>query len=406
MYAQHDPSHSSTPSPLPSVAVPVMVVGVVSAACVYLQQSFALHWGVSVAVALLAALACAVWLSMRQHAWLARQAESQAVASELSQREATNAIDGGLHDLCLQATPIWSRQVESSRQQTESAVIELTDRFVGISTRLEQTVQASQQAAGDISGHGQGSARDTLAFGESDLRAVVEALKATQRSRDEMLEEVRQLNEYTGELRTMATDVGAIAAQTNLLALNAAIEAARAGEAGRGFAVVADAVRTLSKQSSETGKQMSTKVDVINSAISRVVAVAGDSSEHSSDLIGQSEARIQGVLDRFGEVTERLSHSAELLQREGSGIREEVNEVLVSLQFQDRTSQILAHVRNNLDRLQAHLQQREATPGQPDDLDVRGWLQDMERTYATDEQRQIHSGGARNANTEHEITFF
>ncbi|WP_407316832.1 methyl-accepting chemotaxis protein [Pseudomonas sp. nanlin1] len=221
-----------------------------------------------------------------------------------------------------------------------------------------------------------------------------------------MLEEVRQLNEYTGELRTMATDVGAIAAQTNLLALNAAIEAARAGEAGRGFAVVADAVRTLSKQSSETGKQMSTKVDVINSAISRVVAVAGDSSEHSSDLISQSEARIQGVLDRFGEVTERLSHSAELLQREGSGIREEVNDVLVSLQFQDRTSQILAHVRNNLDRLQAHLQQREATPGQPDDLDVRAWLQDMERTYATDEQRQIHSGGARHANTEHEITFF
>ncbi|XKV46547.1 methyl-accepting chemotaxis protein [Pseudomonas sp. nanlin1] len=406
MYAQHNPAYSSTPAPMPSVAVPVMLVGVVSAACVYLQHSFALHWAVSVAVALLVALACAVWLSMRQHAWLARQAESQALASERSQLEAADAIDGGLHDLCLQATPIWSRQVESSRQQTENAVIELTDRFVGISTRLEQTVQASQQAAGDLSGQGQGSARDTLAFGESDLRAVVEALKATQRSRDEMLEEVRQLNEYTGELRTMATDVGAIAAQTNLLALNAAIEAARAGEAGRGFAVVADAVRTLSKQSSETGKQMSTKVDVINSAISRVVAVAGDSSEHSSDLISQSEARIQGVLDRFGEVTERLSHSAELLQREGSGIREEVNDVLVSLQFQDRTSQILAHVRNNLDRLQAHLQQREATPGQPDDLDVRAWLQDMERTYATDEQRQIHSGGARHANTEHEITFF
>jgi len=68
----------------------------------------------------------------------------------------------------------------------------------------------------------------------------------------------------------MAAEVANIAGQTNLLALNAAIEAARAGESGRGFAVVAGEVRNLSSLSSNTGKKMSDKVQVISSQPGRI----------------------------------------------------------------------------------------------------------------------------------------
>ncbi|WP_404822656.1 methyl-accepting chemotaxis protein [Pseudomonas botevensis] len=221
-----------------------------------------------------------------------------------------------------------------------------------------------------------------------------------------MLAQVQKLNDYTGELSNMTKEVKAIASQTNLLALNAAIEAARAGEAGRGFAVVADAVRKLSQESSATGELMSSKVDIINAAIAQAVGVADSNSERSADMIAQSEETIRNVLARFGDVTARLSHSAELLQREGSGIREELDDVLVALQFQDRTSQILCHVRNNLDQLLEHLHTRANAPSQAGTLDTLSWLAEMERTYATDEQRQSHKGGLQQSGTEHEITFF
>ncbi|WP_420876056.1 methyl-accepting chemotaxis protein [Pseudomonas poae] len=302
--------------------------------------------------------------------------------------------------------PIWAKQVESSRQQTEDAIVSLANRFTGISARLQDTVQASQQAAGELDGHAADGALKVLASSDSELSQVIDSLKATQTSRDHTLTQVRSLTAYTGELRTMAADVAAIAAQTNLLALNAAIEAARAGEAGRGFAVVADAVRSLSSKSSETGQQMSAKVDIINNAITQLVQAASSSADQDSHSVAASEQSIQQVLERFQNITGRLTDSADLLKQESYGIRDEMTEVLVNLQFQDRVSQILSHVRDNMHALHEHLLQTSQAPEQALAVDARQWLASMEATYATDEQRRTHHGEAAASQNSQDITFF
>nr|WP_122571830.1 methyl-accepting chemotaxis protein [Pseudomonas viridiflava] len=347
--------------------------------------------------------------------WSARSQREQAVrltADALTQHRANDAAIGAkasraqLNEVLLGAMPIWAKQVESSRQQTETAIVELTSRFTGISERLQETVQASQQAAGELDGQNADGALKVLAQSDSELSQVIDSLKATQASRDETLTQVRSLTAYTGELRTMAADVAAIAAQTNLLALNAAIEAARAGEAGRGFAVVADAVRSLSSKSSETGQQMSAKVDIINNAITQLVQAASSGADQDSHSVAESEQSIQHVLQRFQSITGRLAESADLLKQESYGIRDEMTEVLVSLQFQDRVSQILTHVRDNIDSLHTHLQQSSQSPDEAVAINAREWLARMESTYATDEQRRTHRGESAAQQNSQEITFF
>ncbi|WP_122581373.1 methyl-accepting chemotaxis protein [Pseudomonas viridiflava] len=347
--------------------------------------------------------------------WSARSQREQAVrltADALTQHQANDAAIGAkasrtqLNEVLLGAMPIWAKQVESSRQQTETAIVELTSRFTGISERLQETVQASQQAAGELDGQNADGALKVLAQSDSELSQVIDSLKATQASRDETLTQVRSLTAYTSELRTMAADVAAIAAQTNLLALNAAIEAARAGEAGRGFAVVADAVRSLSSKSSETGQQMSAKVDIINNAITQLVQAASSGADQDSHSVAESEQSIQHVLQRFQSITGRLAESADLLKQESYGIRDEMTEVLVSLQFQDRVSQILTHVRDNIDSLHTHLQQSSQSPDEAVAINAREWLARMESTYATDEQRRTHRGESAAQQNSQEITFF
>ena len=363
----------------------------------------------------LAACAVLAVLGVGAGVWSARSQREQAVrltADTLTQHQANDTAIGAkasraqLNEVLLGAMPIWAKQVESSRQQTETAIVELTSRFTGISERLQETVQASQQAAGELDGQNADGALKVLAQSDSELSQVIDSLKATQASRDETLTQVRSLTAYTGELRTMAADVAAIAAQTNLLALNAAIEAARAGEAGRGFAVVADAVRSLSSKSSETGQQMSAKVDIINNAITQLVQAASSGADQDSHSVAESEQSIQHVLQRFQSITGRLAESADLLKQESYGIRDEMTEVLVSLQFQDRVSQILTHVRDNIDSLHTHLQQSSQSPDEAVAINAREWLARMESTYATDEQRRTHRGESAAQQNSQEITFF
>ncbi|MDR8386673.1 methyl-accepting chemotaxis protein [Pseudomonas sp. JL2] len=347
-----------------------------------------------------------VWAARAQHQQIDRAVAAIAHHTLHAADHLNHKASAQLNEVILGAMPIWAKQVESSRQQTETAIVSLTNRFTGISSRLEDTVQASQLAAGELAGNSSGGAVQVLAQSEGELVQVIDSLKATQASRDETLAQVRNLTAYTGELRTMAADVAAIAAQTNLLALNAAIEAARAGEAGRGFAVVADAVRSLSSKSSETGQQMSAKVDIINSAITQLVQAASSGADQDSQSVTVSEDSIQRVLERFKSVTGRLAESADLLQQESFGIRDELTEVLVNLQFQDRVSQILSHVRDNIEDLHVHMQQASQSPDQAVSIDARQWLARMETTYATEEQRRNHHGESGAQQNSQEITFF
>jgi methyl-accepting chemotaxis protein len=363
---------------------------------------------VTAAVALLVAGtlagAGAAWWQRRQ---LQRVLE-RSLPDERLQTCTNPQVDGTrqLAAVCREVLPIWARQVETSRGQTEDAIVTLVQRFSGLTGKLDETVQASQLTSGDLAGGEQGGALGVLAQSERDLTEVIGSLKATQCSRNEMLAQVRGLTDYIGELQSMATEVATIAAQTNLLALNAAIEAARAGEAGRGFAVVADAVRTLSGQSSETGKKMSATVNIISSAITELIEVAASTDESDQQSIESSEACIQSILERFHGMTERLSGSATLLQQESSAIRHEIAELLVALQFQDRTSQILAQVRLNMETLHGYLLAGEQDPARLTELDAQTWLAGMERTYATREQHSNHHGVTASTTKETDITFF
>ena len=163
-----------------------------------------------------------------------------------------------------QLAPIWSGHIEASRGQMESAIAALSVRFAAITSKLDETLEKTAA----VSDHGDSatSAVAVYARSESHLGNVVESLRASMQSKAQMLAQVQGLQDFVKELQEMAEAVARIAQQTNLLAINAAIEAAHAGETGRGFATVAQEVRTLSRQSGETGARIAEKVRAIRAA--------------------------------------------------------------------------------------------------------------------------------------------
>jgi methyl-accepting chemotaxis protein len=304
---------------------------------------------------------------------------------------------------------IWSGQIETSRVQMETAVSELSERFANIVDRLDSALHASSSATDSVGKDGGGIAA-VFTASERELGTVIGAIESSTASKSAIMDQINGLQQFTRELTEMTESVASIAAHTNLLALNAAIEAARAGERGRGFAVVAHEVRTLSNLSAETGKKMAQKVAVISPAILATCQAAQRSVDVETRAMQDATETIDTVLTEFRGVTDALLGASQMLKDESRLIQTEVGEAMVQLQFQDRVSQIMSHVINNIEQLPAALADNrqacdDAQRLQP--LDADPLLAALKKTYATVEEHAIHVGHQRQAvAAADDVTFF
>ena len=300
-----------------------------------------------------------------------------------------------LNEICQKATPIWAEQIGNSIEQSTAAINELSGKFLEINSELQTTIEMAGICtdSGDHSFNSRESIQKTANHIQDELNDVTASLKNIVGLKDESLRRIKDLNEYTNELTKMAESVQQIADQTNLLALNAAIESARAGEAGRGFAVVADEVRKLAQQSGNTGEEIKKKVNFINDAVQNVLTAAEDSAEKEEELIHMSDEIIQEVIAQHKFTTYTLSEADSLMVGMSKRVRDDINEIVMKMQFQDRVSQILQHVRDSLVELNTHLGDGSLSYqalSEQGSRKVDDYLNAVKSKYTTREELQTH----------------
>ncbi len=333
------------------------------------------------------------WLHQRQLEQARVEAEAVAAA----------APDGALEQLVGESLPIWSRHIDHSNRYVEDSVSGLMQQFSYLIDSLNQSVSASSETDG--SDHVIG----TINSSQVDLSNAVSALRQTQQSRQQMLEELRQLKTFTAELQDMAAEVVSIADHTNLLALNAGIESARAGEAGKGFSVVATEIRGLSLRSRETATQMTDKVLSIKKSIESTVDTAEVALSRSSEQLAETEQSIDHVITKSREVIGQLQQSSRNLRDDADGVRRVIEQLIVELQFQDRVSQILTQVSSNLRDLEKEISEARDADGhiRKLDFDADVWLAKMQASYTMLDQHRTHRGEeSKETSKDSEIEFF
>jgi len=293
--------------------------------------------------------------------------------------------------LLLAVLPAWALNLGQIRQVVRDNIDQLFERFASLSQRLEQTLGHSENVIGGA------GVTDSLRQAHQRLDEVTAAFHTASKRKNELLATISHLNDYTSELQGMSKHVQDIASQTNLLALNAAIEAARAGEYGRGFSVVADEVRKLSSLSAETGQRMVEKVSEINGAIRTTVTAAAELSSSEESNLRYLDEVAGAVMQGLSSNLEELTLTTRQLQQDARTTQADIQEIIVSLQFQDRADQMLDHLQLDLDRMQQAIRDQAPSLEQP-----QRWLSELRHQFTTDEERHGH----RSRTSQNDVTFF
>jgi len=333
-------------------------------------------------------------------------------ADTVSEDKQSNSQDS-LHveqylDLAHQVIEVWAGQTELARGQGDENINKLANDFAQIKEQLSEAIETSQATSGEMSGDN--GLTNIISQSENSLNGIIQSLHDAMVGRDQILSEINSLSAIAEELSQMGDEVAGIASQTNLLALNAAIEAARAGEAGRGFAVVADEVRTLSTRSGETGSRITQTIEQVNATLQNTLTKTQEFTDHDASLIHAAEETIKQVIENYSDAGEKIILSANQLEQENTTVQLAIDDVLVSLQFQDRVSQILGHVFDDMNKLAPtyHQCQQDLSNGETiTPVDITQWLDNIKQTYTTLEQVAAHDGtDQKQSSNNDEITFF
>lgn len=336
------------------------------------------------------------------------------IAAEMAQNVESAPLEQWMHDLSdviIKVIELSNRQIENSRTQTEGAIAQMSNRFTSLVGRLNSALEAATLSNAEVPAE-DGSAStllDNVFFSSrSQLSGVITNLAEALVNRKTSFEQLKVLADDTAVLKSMAEGVEKIASQTNLLALNAAIEAARAGEVGRGFAVVADEVRSLSVQSGETGRRITESINHFTGSVQNTMAQATESMEQDLLLEEQGSTAITDVLESLEWMTNGMSEASEILKRESLDILNEVSDIIMSLQFQDRTSQILIHVTEGLSELPKVINEKMqlVMSGDNSRLDVDEILETLKLNYTTAEEVSLHDGTSVEDKVNHDVELF
>ncbi len=244
----------------------------------------------------------------------------------------------------MQMIPVLTNQLDSVIQETETAVLEIGDKFMNIVSHARNNARRAANAFGEVMG-AEGEGSDALIkLSREALAAVMENLRDVSDVARQALGNIQGMNRTMEKISEVVQEIEYIADQTNLLALNASIEAARAGEHGRGFAVVADEVRKLSARSTTAASEIGKLIKKVESEINVIYAETEMSAEKNGHRSKESEEIMNNTLGRLDNVMNRVRGELDSLSADTESLAGEISGVVFSMQFQDITRQKIEHV--------------------------------------------------------------
>lgn len=227
-------------------------------------------------------------------------------------------------------------------KRTEESNIELSDRIFSIA---EQSKRLGSDIESVLSGliHDESGMKSEINELRSEIQRFQRLISGLEQMSGRYLQDMSTLKSAVDNIGTYTSSITDLADQTSLLSINASIEAARAGSAGAGFRIIAGEVQSLARRSKSIAED-------INTHISHAAQAVEESFNEQEASIGESISQIRASQESLSSITqlleprlERLGATVEESKSISGTVTQDLNGVIVSLQYHDIIRQILDH---------------------------------------------------------------
>ena len=244
-------------------------------------------------------------------------------------------------------------QLKQTSKQIEDSVVGVCDSFQGIASRAQATVA---RATGFLGIDGK-SASDRPSFEGlietcsgtlvKIMNTTVEAGHISRRA----IERIEEMDKASQQISEALSQLDQITNSNRMLAFNARIEAAHAGTAGMGFAVVAVELAAATVKSRSVTAQVGELALNLRSLAQSTLQDLRNMNEKDSERVEQCRLEVDESLRDLQAAHSEMAAMLNGMTADGALLATDIGSAVRGLQFQDRTSQRIAHVVSDLDTL-------------------------------------------------------
>lgn len=245
--------------------------------------------------------------------------------------------------------PVLTEQLKAVITQTDSAAEGLISAFFGINRQSKKQLQSVNELFGNLSEHSGGN---TLGETQLQLQELQHNFSAMTTFLDKSIGMIENVVTQLSRVDEFASKIKKVGQMTNILAINASIEAAQSGSAGNGFKVIATEINSLSRDSTESIKEITDITTSLTNSVQSIKQELETVHKDTLEIGHRTDSLFGAALKQIDETLQNATDKIRTIAGNAEELNKEIGKVVVSIQFQDITRQRIEHVISPLESLQ------------------------------------------------------
>jgi uncharacterized protein YoxC len=226
--------------------------------------------------------------------------------------------------------------------RTETSNIELSNRIFSIAELSKKLGGEIHQVMRGLLDGDSGLEREISEL-QSEVEGFQRLIGQLEGISSSYLRDMSTLKEAVHNIGTFTSALTDLADQTNLLSINASIEAARAGKAGSGFRIIATEVQNLARRSKTIAEEINSHILSAAETVEQSFAQQESTIGESIRQIRESQESLSGLSRNLRPQLDKVGATVEESRKLSGGVTDDLNGIIVSLQYHDIIRQILDH---------------------------------------------------------------